>query len=86
MISYTITVCDEYKELDRLLSLLHDQITNDDEIVVQTDTLATTSAVRNIIDSYRETISNLNVIEFPLDKNFAQFKNNLKKHFKLFKK
>lgn len=80
MVSYTITVCDEYKELDRLLSFLHDQITNDDEIVVQMDTMATTSAVRNVIDTYRETISNLNIIEFPLDKNFAQFKNNLKKH------
>ena len=80
MISYTITVCDEYKELDRLLSFLHDQITNDDEIVVQMDTMATTSAVRNVIDTHRGTISNLNVVEFPLDKNFAQFKNNLKRH------
>lgn len=80
MVSYTITVCDEYKELDRLLSFLHDQITNDDEIVVQMDTMATTSAVRNVIDTYRETIPNLNVIEFPLDKNFSQFKNNLKGH------
>jgi hypothetical protein len=80
MVSYTITVCDEYKELDRLLSFLHDQITNDDEIVVQMDTMATTSAVRNIIDTYRETILNLNIIEFPLDKNFSQFKNNLKGH------
>ena len=80
MVSYTITVCDEYKELDRLLSFLHDQITNDDEIVVQMDTMATTSDVRNVIDTYRKTISNLNVVEFPLDKNFAQFKNNLKAH------
>lgn len=80
MVSYTITVCDEYKELDRLLSLLHDQISNDDEIVVQMDTMATTSAVRNVVDVYSETISNLNVVEFPLDKDFAQFKNNLKGH------
>ena len=80
MVSYTITVCDEDKELDRLLSFLQDQITNDDEIVVQMDTMATTSAVRIVIDNYRDKILNLNVIEFPLDKNFAQFKNNLKKH------
>lgn len=80
MVSYTITVCDEYKELDRLLSLLHDQISNDDEIVVQMDTMATTSAVRNVVDVYSKTISNLNVVEFPLDRDFAQFKNNLKGH------
>lgn len=80
MVSYTITVCNEDMELDRLLQLLSDSISNDDEIVVQMDTMATTSSVRNVIDKYRETISNLNVIEFPLDNNFAQFKNNLKKH------
>lgn len=80
MVSYTITVCNEDKELDRLLSFLTDQITIKDEIVVQMDTMATTSDVRNVIDTYRETISNLNVVEFPLDKNFAQFKNNLKDH------
>lgn len=80
MISYTITVCNEDKELDRLLSLLKDQITNYDEIVIQMDTLATTSAVRKVIYNYHEIIPNLNVIEFPLNKNFAQFKNNLKFH------
>lgn len=80
MVSYTITVCDEDVELDRLLIFLHDQITDDDEIVVQMDTMTTTVAVKNVINNHREKISNLNVIEFPLDKNFAQFKNNLKKH------
>lgn len=78
MISYTITVCNEDKELDRLLSFLNNHITNKDEIVVQMDTMATTSAVKDVIDTFREKISNLIVIEFPLDKNFAQFKNNLK--------
>ena len=80
MVSYTVTVCNEDKELDRLLTILKDSITNEDEIVVQMDTMATTSAVRNTIDAYRDKISNLKVIEFPLDKDFAQFKNNLKKH------
>jgi hypothetical protein len=80
MVSYTITVCDEYKELDRLLTLLSDSIDDGDEVVVQMDTMATTSSVRNVIDSHRNTFTNLNIIEFPLDKNFAQFKNNLKSH------
>ena len=80
MISYTITVCDEYMELDRLLTLLSDSIDDNDEIVVQMDTMATTSSVRNVIDSHRNTCTNLKVIEFALDNNFAQFKNNLKSH------
>ena len=80
MISYTITVCNEDKELNILLHYLMSKLSKDDEIVLQMDTLATTSDVRNVIDNYRDKISNLNVIEFPLDKDFAQFKNNLKKH------
>lgn len=80
MVSYTITVCNEDKELDRLLSFLFGSISNDDEVVVQMDTIATTSAVRNIVNLYNDSILNLKVIEYPLDKNFAQFKNNLKSH------
>ena len=80
MVSYTVTVCNEDKELDRLLTMLNDSISNEDEIVVQMDTTTTTSTVRNVLDNYHETISNLKVIEFPLDKNFARFKNNLKLH------
>jgi hypothetical protein len=44
------------------------------------DTMAVTSSVRNLIDSYRNKLQNLTVIEFPLDKDFATFKNNLKKY------
>jgi hypothetical protein len=80
MISYTITVCNEDKELDNLLNFLEKKIKLEDEIVIQMDTIATTSDVRNVIENYRDKISNLNVIEFPLDRDFAKFKNNLKKH------
>lgn len=80
MISYTITVCNEYKELDHLLGFLKDRITKHDEIVVQMDTMSVTSSVRNLIDDYRNQIDNFVVIEFLLDKDFAQFKNNLKSH------
>jgi hypothetical protein len=62
------------------LRFLKDKLKDDDEIVVQMDTMAVTSAVRSVIDSYRDTIKNFKVIEFPLDKDFAQFKNNLKSH------
>jgi len=80
MISYTITVCNEDMELDRLLTLLGDNISDEDEIVIQMDTTAVTGAVRNVIDSYRDKLKNFKVIEFPLDKDFARFKNNLKTH------
>lgn len=80
MISYTITVCNEDKELDHLLGFLKDRITKHDEIVVQMDSMSVTSSVRNVIDNYRNQIDNFVVIEFPLDKDFAKFKNNLKSH------
>lgn len=80
MISYTITVCNEDKELDHLLGFLKDRITNHDEIVVQMDSMSVISSVRNVIDNYRNEIHNFVVIEFPLDSDFAQFKNNLKSH------
>jgi len=80
MISYTITVCNEDKELDNLLTFLQNRIKPDDEIVIQMDTMAVTSSVRDLIDSYRNKLQNLTVIEFPLDKDFATFKNNLKKY------
>jgi len=80
MISYTITVCNEDKELDNLLGFLKDRISKYDEIVIQMDTMSVTSSVRTVIDFYRNQIDNFVVIEYPLNKDFAQFKNNLKKH------
>jgi hypothetical protein len=60
--------------------MLSDNIQEDDEIILQMDSMATTSAVRAVIDSHRIRIPNLKVVEYPLDQNFAQFKNNLKSH------
>jgi hypothetical protein len=80
MISYTITVCNEDEELKNLLDFLKDSISGEDEIVIQMDSMSVTSAVRAVVDQYRVSISNLNVIEFPLNKDFATFKNNLKNH------
>ena len=80
MISYTITVCNEDRELAILLDKLSNYISEEDELVIQMDSMTVTSAVRNIIEIYHDSIPNLIVVEFPLDKDFAQFKNNLKKH------
>lgn len=80
MISYTITVCNEDMELKNLLTFLENKIKLSDEIVIQMDSTAVTSAVKKVINSFRKKIKNMKVIEFPLNKDFATFKNNLKVH------
>jgi len=80
MISYTITVCNEDKELDNLLNFLEDRITEYDEIVVQMDSLSVTNEVIEVVNSYNARSKNLTAIEFPLNNDFSSFKNNLKKH------
>jgi len=76
-ISYAIPVCNEYKELDRLLAQLLFHETPDMEVVVQCDQGNTSPEVYRVLDKYSAFI---HVIEFPLKGNFAAFKNNLKKH------
>ena len=74
-ISYAITACNEHDELDRLLLVLVNIIRKEDEIVVQCDKDNTTSEVHLVLNNYDDIIK---VIEFPLNKDFASFKNNLK--------
>ena len=76
-ISYAIPVCNEDKELDRLLAQLLFHETPDMEVVVQCDQGNTSPEVYRVLDKYSAFIR---VIEFPLKGNFAAFKNNLKKH------
>ena len=71
-ISYAITACNEHVELDRLLSQLTEHIRPEDEIVVQVDITAT-EEVKNVIWK-----KGLTVYSYPLNKDFATFKNNLK--------
>jgi glycosyltransferase involved in cell wall biosynthesis len=72
-ISYAITACNEHEELDRLLSLLDSNIDSTDEVVIQLDTTAT-DLVKEVCHKY----PSFSLIEFPLNKDFASFKNNLK--------
>lgn len=69
-ISYAITAYNEHRELSFLLEFLRNSIHAEDEIVVQLDSNAT-EEVRKVAKDY---------IEFPLNKDFASFKNNLSKH------
>jgi len=73
-ISYAITVCNEHKELDRLLSFLIKNVRERDEIVVQCDENNTTPEVLKVLNKCADRVK---VIEFPLNNHFANFKNNL---------
>jgi glycosyltransferase involved in cell wall biosynthesis len=70
-ISYAITACNEHVELDRLLGQLTLSIRDEDEIIVQMDFTAT-QEVKDVVEKYK-----LVKYFYPLDKDFATFKNNL---------
>ncbi len=74
-ISYAIPVCNEWIELEYLLNYLFDHKREQDEIIVQCDEGNTTPSVYQVLEEYKEK---LQIIEFPLNKDFASFKNNLK--------
>jgi len=75
-ISYAITACNEHDELYRLLLQLKTFIRPEDEVVVQLDTTAT-EAVKSVVDSWSSIVKR---IDFPLNNDFASFKNNLKEY------
>ena len=80
-ISYAIPVCNEHVELKKLLSFLVKYIDENDEIIVQCDQGNTTPEVYKVLDLFKAPVGlkdPLNIIEFPLNGDFASFKNNLK--------
>jgi hypothetical protein len=80
-ITYAITVCNELEEITKLVDFLNNRITKDDEILIQYDTDSATKPIidyLNIISQLHNT--NIKVISFPLNNDFASFKNNLKNH------
>lgn len=74
-ISYAIPVCNEHYELDRLLSGIIAYMEGPYEIVVQCDEGNTTDEVRDVLKKHQNKIK---VVQFPLNKDFASFKNHLK--------
>ena len=74
-ISYAIPVHNEYEEIDRLIAHLLKYKRKEDEIIVQCDQGNTTGNVYRVLDKYKNQIR---IIEFPLNRDFASFKNNLK--------
>ena len=82
-ISYAIPVCNEHEELKRLLEFLHQNIEENDEIVVQCDQGNTTHEVHKVLGTFKAPKGlkdPLKVITFPLNGHFSNFKNNLKEH------
>ena len=90
-ISFAITVCDEHIELDRLLSQLDSCVVEGDEVVIQVDESNTTPEVLKVISNYEGKYdpviskSNNKIVTttklfYPLNKDFASFKNHLFKN------
>ena len=80
-ITYAITVCNELEEITNLINFLKPRIESDDEILIQYDSDSATQAVTDylrILSQLHNT--NIKVIEFPLNNDFASYKNNLKNH------
>jgi glycosyltransferase involved in cell wall biosynthesis len=83
-ISYAITVCNEFLEIQRLLSFLLDKKRPQDEIVVQMDLskddIKDQPEDKNQVFAYlmkHNTQGTIRVVFFPLNNDFATFKNNL---------
>ena len=79
-ISYAITVCNELEEITNILNFLQTNIKEDDEIVIQYDESTVTDDVLDYLKLMDKMHTNHKVIGFPLNKDFASFKNNLKSH------
>lgn len=79
-LSYAITVHNELKEITDLLNFLHSNIDSDDEIVVQYDTPNVTKEVLDYLRIVESLHKQIKIVSFPLNKDFAAYKNNLKQH------
>ena len=79
-ISYAITVCNELKEIIELTNFLQSRIEEEDEIIIQYDTNGVTKEVSDFLTIFGEINKQTKIVSFPLNKDFATFKNNLKKN------
>jgi hypothetical protein len=79
-VSYAITVCNELHEITRLVDFLLPRIEKEDQIVIQYDETGITQPVLDYLNIIKQIHKNIKVIGFPLNNDFASFKNNLKNH------
>jgi hypothetical protein len=79
-ISYAITVCNEHKEIEKLLTFLFEHKRQEDQVVVQADLKNGTKEVIDICERFENNpLDEYKLSQYTLDKNFAQYKNNLNK-------
>lgn len=84
-ITYAITACNEHAELERLLHILRDTIREQDEVIIQLDVNYTEQVLEicNLFTNFNHEGSLTHAIKqskfyaYPLDNDFARFKNNL---------
>ena len=80
-ISYAVTVCNEHKEIEKLLSFLFENKRTQDQVVVQMDYDNSTSEVVKACERWESKQSvEYKLIQCSLNKNFAEYKNNLNKN------
>ena len=80
-ISYAITVCNEHKEIEKLLTFLFEHKRKIDEVVVQMDKDNVTDKVYDICERFEaRPASEYKLTQNSLNKNFAAYKNNLNKN------
>ncbi|MBO7635667.1 MAG: glycosyltransferase [Paludibacteraceae bacterium] len=75
---YAITVCNEADELRKLLTLLSQYKQQHDTILVQKDQNHVSSEVLALLDEFSDLVDHQTL--FPLNDDFATFKNNLLKN------
>jgi hypothetical protein len=85
-ISYAITACNEHIELEKLLRFLKRNIREEDEVIIQLDSINTTNEVYEVCNLFTgfnhekelvDSITNSKYYQFPLNNDFATFKNEL---------
>jgi esterase/lipase len=82
-ITYAITVCNELNEITNLVNFLHPRIEKNDEILIQYDEDSVTKGVMDYLTILTQLHTNqIKVIGFPLNGDFASYKNNLKNNAK----
>ena len=80
-ISYAITVCNEHKEIEKLLTFLFEHKRTEDQVVVQVDKENGTKEVIDFCERFENRpFDEYKLIEYSLNKNFATYKNNLNKN------
>ena len=79
-VTYAVTVCNEINEITNLVDFLQPRIKSEDEILIQYDTDSATSQIIDYLKIVSQLHKNIRVISFPLNGDFASFKNNLKNH------